>query len=222
MQIKKALPAKKIRKKNLFIFQGEIPRSGYQVVQGFVKAYNIDNGGNEQIVDLYGEGDIFPIDWLMSEVGSAAFYYESITEMHFYTISKSELQNIYQYDAERTMLLKQLQNEVRSKTLHTLALQQQLATNKIVYFFYYIAMRFGKEIMKGMYNLRIPLTHQMISECLGITRETTAAELSKLKKTGAITYKNKQYVVNKKLLMQTVGKDISGSLTSAEHHQLTE
>jgi CRP-like cAMP-binding protein len=198
-------------KGSLVLFQGEIPRYGFHVVSGCLKLYAIDNDGNERVVGFYSEGDIFPVDWLLGSSRSALFYYEAMTEAQLVPLGREvfELNKKAQSAASKHLL-----NEASSGLLRNLALQQSNAANKILYFFYYLAIRHGKEVGIGLYNLGLPLTHQLIADNLGLTRETVASEMSKLKKAGVVVYRRKQYVVDKGLLIRTVGKEITSNYSN--------
>jgi CRP-like cAMP-binding protein len=197
-------------KGSLVLFQGEVPRYGFHVVSGCLKLYAIDNDGNERVVGFYSEGDMFPVDWLLESSRSALFYYEAMTESQLIPLGKEMfVENASALEAARKHLL----NEASSGLLRNLALQQANAANKILYFFYYLAVRHGKEVGIGLYNLGLPLTHQLIADNLGLTRETVASEMSKLKKAGVVVYRRKQYVVDKSLLVRTVGKEITSNFS---------
>ncbi len=202
--------AKRYPKGNLVLFQGEIPRYGFYVLSGSLKLYAIDNDGNERVVGFCTEADIFPLDWLFGG-RSALFYYETISETQLVPISKIDIQNnkdIAKYTQDTLI------RDSASSLLRNLALQQSNASNKILYLFFYIAIRHGKEVGVGLYNLGLPLTHQLIADNLGLTRETVANEMSKLKKAGVVVYRRKQYVVDKALLIRTVGKEITVNFTN--------
>jgi CRP/FNR family transcriptional regulator len=202
---------KRYPKGNLVLFQGEVPRYGFYVAEGSLKLYAIDNDGNERVVGFCSEGDVFPIDWLLQGSKSALFYYETITEAQLVPLSRDDIQNntdIWTY--AHTNLVR----DSASALLRNLALQQSNATNKILYLFFYLAVRHGKEVGTGLFNLGLPLTHQLIADNLGLTRETVASEMSKLKKAGVVVYRRKQYVVDKSLLIRTVGKEITVNFTT--------
>jgi CRP-like cAMP-binding protein len=208
------IPVRQFPKNNIVIFQGEVPRNGYAVKSGTVRVYSIDNNGGEQIVGFYSSGDIFPLDWLFSDVSSALFYYETLTPAELQPMMRSDFITFEKQKETSEYISYLLRKEVSSGAIRGLALQQSLASAKIVYLFYYFSIRFGKEVTKNVYNLGLPLTHQLIADCLGLTRETVAGELSRLKKTGALAYRKKQYFVNKKLLIQAVGKEITEGIKS--------
>ncbi|MDQ3123700.1 MAG: Crp/Fnr family transcriptional regulator [bacterium] len=202
---------KRYPKGSLVLFQGEIPRYGFHVVDGSLKLYAIDNDGNERVVGFCSVGDVFPLDWIMGASRSALFYYETLSEAQLAPLERT----IAETDSSAAGHLQSLLvSEAASGLLRNLALQQSNAANKILYLFFYLAIRHGKEVGTGLYNLGLPLTHQLIADNLGLTRETVASEMSKLKKAGVVVYRRKQYVVDKSLLVRTVGKEITANFTT--------
>jgi CRP-like cAMP-binding protein len=202
--------SKRYPKGSLVLFQGEVPRYGFHVLSGNLKLYAIDNDGNERVVGFCTENDVFPMDWLLGASRSAMFYYETLSESQLVPLNRGDLLE----SGESAAYIKaQLVREAASGLLRNLALQQSTAASKILYLFFYLAVRHGKEVSAGLYNLGLPLTHQLIADNLGLTRETVASEMSKLKKAGVVVYRRKQYVVDKALLIRTVGKEITSNFT---------
>lgn len=196
-------------KGNIIYFQGEAPRQAYVVQNGTVRVYAIDDQGEEYIVGFYTEGDVFPLDWLYGYAKSSMFYYEALTPCELAPIEKNSFQAADTNKEITQYILDRFLHESNSNLIRNLALQQPRAKDKIIYFFYFLAIRHGNEMASGLYTLGIPLTHQTIANCLGLTRETVATELGHLKRSGAVAYRNKKYVVDKKLVIRAVGKEIT-------------
>jgi CRP/FNR family transcriptional regulator, cyclic AMP receptor protein len=202
-------PARRYSKGSMVFFQGEAPRQAFAIQEGTVRIYAIDDEGEEYIVGFYTQGDIFPVDWLYNSAQATTFYFETLTQCELLPIDKK----IFESEKNNTNIVLYMRafflNETSSSLMRTLALQQPRAKDKIIYFFYYLAVRHGKELSNGLYSLGIPLTHQTIADCLGLTRETVATELGGLKRAGAVAYRNKKYVIDKKLVIRAVGKEIT-------------
>lgn len=196
-------------KGNIIYFQGEAPRNAFVVREGAIQVYAIDDDGEEYVVGFYTQGDIFPLDWLHGEASSTTFYYEALTPCELAQIERNTYQECMTEPEIRDYVLKQFVHESRSGLIRNLALQQARAKEKIIYLFYFLAIRHGKELASGLYSLGIPLTHQTIANCLGLTRETVATELGHLKRSGTVAYRNKKYVVDKQLVIRSVGKEIN-------------
>ncbi len=201
---------RRFSKGNVILFQGEAPRTGFAVKEGTVRAYTIDDAGNEYNVAFFGPGDIFPLAWLYDERKTVMFYYEAIAPTELLTVERGNFHEKITADAEiGAYVTNLLISDAANSLLRSLALQQPRAKNKIIYFFYYLALRHGKEVASGLYNLGLPLTHQTIANSLGLTRETVATELGALRREGIVAYRNKKYIVDKKLVIHAVGKEIN-------------
>jgi CRP/FNR family transcriptional regulator, cyclic AMP receptor protein len=196
-------------KGNMVFFQGEAPRQAFIIKEGTVRAYAIDDEGEEYIVSFYSEGDIFPLDWLYSQTKATTFYYEALTPCELAPVEKVAFEKKKLQPDVAAYMEHLFVTKAASSLVRNLALQQPRAKDKIIYFFYYLAIRHGKEHINGLYSLGIPLTHQTIADCLGLTRETVATELGALKRNGTVAYRNKKYVVDKKLVIKAVGKEIT-------------
>ena len=195
-------------------FQGEAPREGFFVSEGALKIYAIDENGNERVVGFASDGDILPMDWLLDANSSALFYYETLVESQLVPIDKKVFTTALQNDLSFGNYVLAYSAHVNAKQLlRHLALQQSSARDKLLFFLYFLAARHGKEVTNGILNPGLPLTHQLLADNLGLTRETVAMEMSSLKKGGVVLYKRKKYLVDKKLLLTTVGKDIASSFT---------
>lgn len=202
-------PIRRYGKGNIVYFQGEAPRQAFLVKDGTIRAYAIDDQGEEYVVGFYTEGDIFPLDWLHGYATAASFYYEALTPCELAPIEKTTYETARSQPEVVAYILDRFLHESNCMLVRNLALQQPRAKDKIIYFFYYLAIRHGNEMASGLYTLGIPLTHQTIADSLGLTRETVATELGNLKRSGTVAYRNKKYVVDKKLVIRAVGKEIT-------------
>jgi CRP-like cAMP-binding protein len=85
------------------------------------------------------------------------------------------------------------------------ALQHSRASDKLIYTLHYLALTHGKQLNADLIEITLDLTHQDFANLTGLTRETAATELNKLKKQSIINYgKNVPYQLNIKKLLQQV------------------
>lgn len=91
--------------------------------------------------------------------------------------------------------------------MHIYALEQSHAQDKLVYLLQYLVARFGVPQPDGRSKIDLRLSHQDIAEMVGITRETTAVELHKLKTKGFISYQKFTYFVDVPKLIRSTGGD---------------
>lgn len=204
-----------VKKRTVLLYQGEVPRSAYYLKNGVIKAYSINSAGNEQIVSFYVAGDLLPMSWIFGPVSSTLYYYEALTDCELVAFDRKVLHDLV-YGKPRLLLkvFNYSMNNYTSAQMRITALEQSRANEKIMFTLYYLVFRYGVETKPDVYAVRLGLTHAIIAEMVGLTRETTAVELNKLKKTGAISYNTKEYLINRKVLEKFMGEDSFSSLIS--------
>ncbi len=197
-------PSRSYKKGEIIIFQGEAPRNAFVVKSGVVKAYNLSVNGDEKPVAFYSAYSSFPGSWIYGKVPSAIYYYEAFTpDVVLYTVDREEYVNFIRSDPD--LLYNELQNYVTSqlgKSMRLNALQHSRASDKLVYTLHYLALSHGKTVSPQLVEITLDLTHQDFANLTGLTRETAATELNKLKRQGVINYsKNLPYRLDLNKLM---------------------
>ena len=192
-------PLRAFKKKEIIVFQGEAPRSAFVVKTGTVKAYNLSVGGDEKPVAFYQCDSVFPAAWVYGQEASATYYYEAFTpQVEVYAIDRQEFVEFIKkrpellYQELLRALVDQLGGSIRLN-----ALQHSRASDKLIYTLHYLALSHGKPAGPGKIELTLDMTHQDLANLTGLTRETAATELNKLKKQGIIKYgKHVRYQLN--------------------------
>lgn len=191
------------KKGEIIIFQGEAPRSAYVVKSGIVKAYNLSVNGDEKPVAFYFQDAAFPGPWLYGKIASAIYYYEAFTdEVTVYVVDRDEYVNYLKGRPE--LLYQELERYVVDQlgsSMRLNALQHSRASDKLLYTLHYLALSHGKQLEPGKIQIMLDLTHQDFANLTGLTRETAATELNKLKRQNVISYgKQKPYLLDLKQL----------------------
>lgn len=187
------------------IFQGEAPRKAYVIKSGIVKAYNLSVSGDEKPVAFYTSDNAFPTSWIYGKLPSAIYYYEAFTpEVEVYMIDREEYLSFIKRRPELLYQeMERLLNDQLGGSIRLNALQHSRASDKLVYTLHYLALTHGKSVGPQKMELLLDLTHQDFANLTGLTRETAATELNKLKKQGVIDYgKNVPYKLDLGKLMQ--------------------
>jgi CRP/FNR family transcriptional regulator len=176
-------------KGEIVVFQGETPRHAYVVRDGTIKAYNLSVQGDEKPIDFYSLLDVFPVPWAFGKAPNAYFYYEAFTDVTLYMVPRDEYLAFikanpeYMYQTLNSFVLDYLGNAMRLN-----ALQHSRASDKLLYTLHYLTLTHGREIGPREVEISLSLTHQDFANLTGLTRETAATELNKLKTAGVITY----------------------------------
>lgn len=191
------------------LYQGEAPRSACILVEGIIKVYTISHEGEEQIVMFLVEGDIFPLSWLFKKNPAVMFFYEALTVCKVAMVPPDDLRaSIMETPEKMASLIDYFAKNYTASLVRVNALQQPKARDKLVYMLYYLCRRHGDEVLKnGRTVIPISLTHQNFASLVGLTRETTAIEMNRLKKQKVITYRQQKYFVDIPKLLEIMGED---------------
>jgi CRP-like cAMP-binding protein len=191
-------PLRKFDKDQLLLVQDERPRDIFYVKTGFIKGYDINIDGIEQHIWLGAKGDIIPYEWLFSAVDSTLLFYSAFTELEVYVVNRQELLDFFSTNPDVLMYIAgDIASKLSELTEKLTATEKPKASEKIIYMLNILAKRFGKDNAEGdKSEIIVPLTQQDIANLLGLTRETVATELKKLKDKGYVYYDKWQFVVH--------------------------
>lgn len=178
----------------------------YVIKSGHVKVYTINNTGEEQIVTFHSANDIFPSPWLFGKTAATQYYYEAFSDCEVLTLPRDILMEKLT-KVGQSNLINYLATNYIGMLMRVTALEQSRAREKIMFTLYQLLFRYGAETRPGIFTIELPLTHSVIASLVGLTRETTTAELNQLKKLKIITYTKRTYKVRKANLERAMGED---------------
>lgn len=211
-------PVKTFQKGEIIIFQGEAPHSAYVVKRGIVKAYNLSVDGDEKPVSFHDTDAVFPAAWVYGKMANALYYYEAFTsEVSLYCIKREEFVTFIKSRPE--LLYHELESYLRDElgqSMRLNALQYSRASDKLLYTMHYLALSHGRLVGPQLLEITLSLTHQDFANLTGLTRETAATELNKLKRHGVISYgKHTPYRLDLAKLMQLLNDQYIADLKLA-------
>ena len=195
------------KKGSILLYQGEAPRMAYIIKSGHVKVYTINNAGEEQIVTFHSANDIFPSPWIFGKTATTQYYYETFSDCEVLTIPRDILLEKIYASQHAPALIDYLATNYIGMLMRVTALEQSRAREKIMFTLYQLLFRYGTESKPGIFTIDLPLTHSVIASLVGLTRETTTAELNNLKRQKIVSYVKRTYKVNKTNLERALGED---------------
>ncbi len=200
-------PARSYSAGSIILYQGEIPRHACIVKKGVVRATTISVNGDEQIIGFHQAGDVLPLSWVFKKTASTLYFYQATSDVEVVMIERDELISFFEKSENMPELLDYLVTDHAATSIRISALEQPKAREKLMYTLYYLCKRFGNKKTNGLTDITLELTHQTLGALVGLTRETTATEMSKLKKQKVLTYKNQDYSVDTEKLLSLIGED---------------
>lgn len=189
------------------LYQGEVPRSAYVVVEGIVRVFSISEAGEEQIVTYHVGPDMFPVAWIFGKATSTVFFYEAVTDCRIALVDRTKFREYFMHDTERaSCLVDSLSTSYAAFLLRINALEQSKARQKLLYTLYYLCQRYGMPSGSRI-KISLSLTHQHLAGLVGLTRETTATQMNQLKREKLLSYNKQTYTVDSTMLLNMIGED---------------
>lgn len=189
------------------IYQGEAPRAACVLVSGVARVSSISKQGDEQIVMFLVEGEFFPLSWIFEKTPISLFFYEAMTDCEVVFVPRVEFMTHLHSTQENSMaMVDYFAKNYTASLIRINALEQPKARDKLVYTLYFLSQRYSADNGNSV-KIPIALTHQHLASLVGLTRETAAMEMSKLKKQAVIRYLQQHYTVNVDRLIEIMGED---------------
>ncbi len=174
-------------KKGEFIIRpGETPSSVYYIESGVIKAYNISKYGEENLLIIRKEGEIFPLIWAVTGQ-EREIIYEALSPATLWRVTREDyLAYLHQHNDALPPLLDMAIEMYRIHSERILNLEYRTVRERLVSFLLTTSNRFGTPTENGGALIKLPLRHQDIASSINATRETTNRELAILSKRGCV------------------------------------
>ena len=173
------------RKGEFIIRPGEHPSSVFYIQEGLVKAFNISKYGEENLLIIRKEHEIFPLIWSLTGE-ERDINYEALAPTVVWRLSQEKyLDYINHHTTALPPILDMVTEMYRIHSIRILNLEYRTVRERLISFLLMMADRFGKKTDGGV-MIDVPLRHQDIGSSINASRETTSRELVKLDRKGLI------------------------------------
>jgi CRP-like cAMP-binding protein len=194
-------PVQSFRKNETIIFQDDQPATLFYIKSGFIKGYDIDSQGTEQLLWIGSPGDFFPIIWAFSITPTVEHFVTAFTDAEVHAVRRMEFIDFLNTNSEAMRELALQMAAHLNHTYNQLSFREKpRAEEKIIHSLQYLTSRFGGLSKHTVKEIALPITHQDIASLTGVSRETVTVELKKLKDLGYIYYDKYQFIVHQKRL----------------------
>jgi CRP/FNR family transcriptional regulator len=173
-------------KKGEFIIRpGEVPTGVFFIESGLVKAYDITKYGEENLLIIRHEGEMFPLIWALTGQERQVIY-EAIAPAVLWEIPRETfLDHIKANPDSYAPLLDMTLEMYRVHSERILNLEYRSVRERLISFLLTMSNRFGKKTPQGLL-INVPLRHQDIASSINASRETTTRELAALERKGLL------------------------------------
>jgi CRP/FNR family transcriptional regulator len=173
--------------KNEYIIRpGESPSGIFYIESGFVKAFNISKYGEENLLIIRKEHEVFPLIWAI--IGEERdIVYQALAPTTVWRVSSEDFTNFMTSHPDALPPLLDMVTEMyRRHSERILNLEYRSVRERLVSFLLLMAKRFGEKSKDGI-KIAIPLRHQDVASSINASRETASRELSFLERKNLIS-----------------------------------
>lgn len=184
-------PVRQFTKDEMLVYESDSSTEFFAIRSGLVKASSILEDGTEQLVWLAGKHDLVPLEQLFgARPSQTSFFYTAYSDGEAYVIPKNRFRVFLQcHPKSMNYAAKELTNHMYDLLERLNGLGKPKAKDKIMQTLLFLCHRFGSaNTAEGNCQLDLELTQQDIANLVGVTRETAAVELKRLKDEGQINY----------------------------------
>ena len=176
------------RRGEYVIRPGETSNHAYFIEEGLVKAFNISKYGEENLLIIRKDGEIFPLIWTLTGREKDIFYQTMAPAVLWRVEHEVYMSFLRTHTVALAPLLDMVTEMYRIHSERILNLEYRSVRERLVSFLLTMSGRFGKESPEGIV-IEVPLRHQDIASSINASRETASRELAVLERKGLIANK---------------------------------
>jgi CRP/FNR family transcriptional regulator, cyclic AMP receptor protein len=176
------------RKGDYIIRPGEAPSAVFYIEEGLVKAFNISKYGEENLLIIRKQHEIFPLIWALTGQ-EREIIYQAMAPTIVWRISPQDyLSFLHNHPAALPPILDMVTEMYRIHSERLLNLEYRTVRERLISFLVTMSTRFGQQTDDGVL-IDVPLRHQDIASSINASRETASREIAALERKGLISSK---------------------------------
>jgi len=165
----------------IILYEGENPADAFIVKSGAVKIYDIDEDGNEKIIHILKAPGIFPVLFMFGTTGQTSTFYTTVADSELYVLSRAEFEMQLTKDPALVLYcLKWFASEVQEIMRRMSSLEKSSTRIKLFAALSYLARHHADPPKSGWQRVRFPISHQLLADMIGVTRESTTMVMKTL------------------------------------------
>ena len=207
-KVAKVCPERRFSKGSIIFAPGDPPDALYILTSGLVTLSHLSEDGQESILRVFGPGDVF--GELLLTVSARPFLATALTDCVVTVIPAKTflhlLSTISRIGFNFISVLSRHLTEIaldRAEASHRWSLQRLALT------LLKLGAAHGLQKTTGT-TITLPLTHQILADMIGTSRETVTRHLGRLKRRGIVTQRGRTFLIRRAYLKALVSELSSG------------
>ena len=168
-------------KGQIILYEGETPTDLYIIKDGIVKVYDIDDQGNEKILHIMKAPSVFPMVFFLGGHHETRSFYTTLTDTEMYVVSQSFVEEQMRADSELAIALMQsFARETHELLVRLSSMEKTNTRDKLIAALKFLCVYHAKELRGGWSQVTFPISHQLLADMIGVTRESTTMVMKEL------------------------------------------
>ncbi len=170
-------------KGQIILYEGENPTDAFVVKTGAVKIYDIDEDGNEKILHIVKAPGIFPTIFLFGAPGVTNTFYTTVCDSELYVLSRADFEARLLSDPTLAIYcIRWFAGEVSEILRRMSSLEKTSTRDKLIATLGYLTRQHADIQKGGWKRVRFPISHQLLADMIGVTRESTTMVMKDMHK----------------------------------------
>lgn len=165
----------------IILYEDDLPQEVYIIKTGVVKVYDIDEQGNEKILHLAKAPSVIPFAAFSGLRNPLHWFYSALTDCDIYVLTAANMLESVKSSGELGQVLtKDYSDNVHELLVRLSSLSKTNAKDKIIAALKFLAVRHAVQRRSGWWRVNFAVSHQLLADLCGITRESAAMAMKDL------------------------------------------
>lgn len=168
-------------KGQIMLYEGDTLPEVLIVKSGAVKLYDIDSQGNEKILNIVTFPAVIPLAFFSGDNSILRWFYSALTDCDVYVIEYAKLRELMYSDSiVGQFLVDNFSKDVHELLIRLSSLGKTVVRDKIIPALNFLVNHHAKLRPNGWWRVSFAVSHQLIADMVGVTRESTATVMKEL------------------------------------------
>lgn len=187
----RSAPLRPYAKGQTILYPEDMTAALYVLHAGVVGMHSIDEEGNRKIFHLVAPPALFPIVSFSAQLASVSWFYTALTDAKVYLLPYEKIKSMLNTpDGTKTynFILRQLLGEVHELLVKIDTSTKTTSAAKLVAVLKVLCTYHIKEHSGSWQTVIFPVSHQLLADMAGLTRETVSIAMKQLDQDGIVRY----------------------------------
>lgn len=178
-------------KGQIIFYPGDGPTDMLVLRKGQVKLYDIDEQGNEKILHIFRPPAILPLAaYIIRASAETLWFYACLSDTEVYILPYQDLKPHMLADAAlATYLLGRAASEMHELLVRLASMGKSTTQDKLIAALKFLGVHHATlRDSNGWRRVQFPVSHQLLADLTGITRESTSMAMKQLQADKVIRY----------------------------------